>query len=269
MTVNKRPGDKLAGGLVSVTFRQLAPEAIVELTRQAGLACIEWGGDIHVPHGDLARAEAVARLTGDAGLRVAAYGSYYRVGAPPHETPPWLAVQETALALGAPVVRVWAGNLGSRQADGDIWDRVVADAQRIAELARDAGLIIAFEHHHGTLADGVATARDLYRRIGCPNVRLCWQPLQGLTTQQRVTDLRALLPQLAHLHVFHWPEIAGAVSWRPLAEGDRPWRRYLRVLNNAPVGTALLLEFVKDHDPEQFLRDAATLRGWLDGSSKL
>ncbi len=61
-------------GLVSITFRQLTAAEIIALMTQAGLAAIEWGGDIHVPHGDEAQARAVARMGADAGLHVAAYG---------------------------------------------------------------------------------------------------------------------------------------------------------------------------------------------------
>ena len=46
-------------GLVSVTFRKLTPEKIIELVSEAGLNAIEWGGDVHVPHGDLKRAAEV------------------------------------------------------------------------------------------------------------------------------------------------------------------------------------------------------------------
>ena len=74
-------------GLVSITFRQLSVAETIALVTQAGLAAVEWGGDIHAPHGDEAQARAIARMGADAGLRVAAYGSYYRVGHP--ETGPF------------------------------------------------------------------------------------------------------------------------------------------------------------------------------------
>jgi hypothetical protein len=45
--------ERLIPGLVSVTFRKLAPAAIVELAVKAQLRSIEWGGDVHVPHGDV------------------------------------------------------------------------------------------------------------------------------------------------------------------------------------------------------------------------
>ncbi|MEL7086971.1 MAG: hypothetical protein AAGL98_00775 [Planctomycetota bacterium] len=63
-------------GLVSVTFRKLTPTQICELAADAGLQGIEWGGDVHVPAGDVGAAKAVAALTRARGLAVAAYGSY-------------------------------------------------------------------------------------------------------------------------------------------------------------------------------------------------
>jgi 3-dehydroshikimate dehydratase len=62
-------------GLLSVTFRQLVVEDIIPLVVQAGLDGIEWGGDIHVPHGEVKRAEVVGRLTRDAGLQVGGLAS--------------------------------------------------------------------------------------------------------------------------------------------------------------------------------------------------
>lgn len=70
----------LKTGLVSITFRNLKVEEIIDLVVKAGLDAIEWGGDIHVPHGDIKKACKVARLMKKADLEMAAYGSYYRVG---------------------------------------------------------------------------------------------------------------------------------------------------------------------------------------------
>ena len=132
----------ICAGLVSVTFRQLSPAVIIGLVQRAGLKAIEWGGDIHVPYGDIARAREVRRATEDAGLRVAAYGSYYRVG---HEEPgPFQTALETAVAPGAPAIRVWAGKLWSHEADAAYWGRVVEDSRRIADLAADADVNVAY-----------------------------------------------------------------------------------------------------------------------------
>ena len=43
----------IKSGLVSITFRELNPLEIIRLVSKAGLDGIEWGGDVHVPHGDI------------------------------------------------------------------------------------------------------------------------------------------------------------------------------------------------------------------------
>src|SRR5687768_14765950 len=68
------PDMRIQPGLVSVTFRKLSPAEVVRVAVDAGLTSIEWGGDIHVPHGDLARAKEVAAMTTEAGLSASAYG---------------------------------------------------------------------------------------------------------------------------------------------------------------------------------------------------
>lgn len=55
-------------GLCSVSFRALSPEQIVQLAQSAGLSCIEWGADVHVPPGDFQNAERIARLIRHFGL---------------------------------------------------------------------------------------------------------------------------------------------------------------------------------------------------------
>jgi len=49
-------------GLVSVTFRKLSPTQIVNPVSKVGLQGIEWGGDIHVPTGDIYKAREVLKI---------------------------------------------------------------------------------------------------------------------------------------------------------------------------------------------------------------
>jgi sugar phosphate isomerase/epimerase len=236
-------------GLVSVSFRKLTPTEIIALVKQAGLAGIEWGGDIHVPHGDVARAKEVRQQTRDASLAVIAYGSYYRLDGQKFE-----AVLESAVALGAPVIRVWAGGIGSEKATTEQRAAIIADSRRIGDLAAKAGIKIAYEYHAGTLTDTDASARQLLREVNHPNVYSLWQPRIDDDVATNVQNLRGVLPQLVNLHVYHWT--ANPKERRPLAEGAADWRQYFSVLTG---DHAALLEFVVNDDPQNFLRDAATL----------
>ena len=245
-------------GLVTVTFRQLSPRRIVDLAQEAGLAALEWGGDIHVPVRDLDRAAEVGRMTLDAGLGVACYGSYVRLGEDDPATFPRVIL--TATALGAPCVRVWAGRRASADADDGYRRRVADAALQLAELAEGAGLTIAYEYHQNTLTDTDASAAALLAATDHPAVRTLWQPRIDDPVDRACESLRAVLPRLAHVHAYHWPRRGERA---PLAQGADRWRAYLDVLRENGKECPVLLEFVANDDPDQLRADAATLHEWL------
>jgi 3-dehydroshikimate dehydratase len=233
-------------GLVSVTFRQLTPAEIVTLAAQHGMRAIEWGGDVHVPTGDLAAARDVAGRCADAGIAVEAYGSYYRASGD------FGPVLETALALGAPRIRVWAGQRGSAEET----DRaaVVDDLRRVAEIAE--GVEVAVEYHANTLTDTLPSALDLFHQV--PALKPYWQPPIGSTTADALEAVPALSPVAAH--VFSWDDTGGRL---PLAARADLWLPVLKELAALPGTRHALLEFVRDDDPAAFAEDAAVLREWL------
>ena len=57
---------------MAVTQRTIERVAmnIIEAVKAAGLDGIEWGGDVHVPHGDVETAKRVAKLMEEAGLEI-------------------------------------------------------------------------------------------------------------------------------------------------------------------------------------------------------
>jgi 3-dehydroshikimate dehydratase len=247
-------------GLVSVTFRKITPADIVSLVRQAGLYGIEWGGDVHVPHGDLGRAREVREMTHQAGLAVAAYGSYFKVAHSEENGLPFQQVLETAIELGATTIRVWAGTAGSATTTEDARWRVVADLRRIADLAAKAGVRVATEFHGGTLTDTNESTSRLLLEVDHPNLYSYWQPLAGMNDGVCLDALAQLAPRLAHLHVFHWQTTKDR---RPLSEGMERWKKFIARTAQIPGDRCAMLEFVENDTPESFLRDAATLRDLL------
>ena len=117
----------LHSGLVSITFRSLTPEQIIDLCVEAKIEGIEWGGDIHVPHGDIETATRVGSLTRAASIATPTYGSYYRVGKSEDDGLAFDQVLASAVALETPAIRVWAGSMDS------------ADADEAEGFARDVG----------------------------------------------------------------------------------------------------------------------------------
>ena len=245
----------LKSGLVSVTFRNLSVKEIVELVSKAGLCGIEWGGDIHVPHGNINKAKEVAKMTKDAGLEVASYGSYYKVGFEKEQGISFEKVLETAKELGAPTIRVWAGNRSSGDTDKALWDTVIEESRRIADMAFHEGIAVAFEYHANTLTDTAESAYKLLAEVNHRNLYCYWQPPVGLDDESCITGLKMITPWLSNIHVFHWEN----GERLPLEKGVDKWQKFMKIIKNVKGDRYCMIEFVKNDDPLQFLADAAIL----------
>jgi 3-dehydroshikimate dehydratase len=245
-------------GLVSVTFRQLGVEEVVEVAEQAGLAAIEWGGDIHVPLGDLPAARKARALCEDRGIAIAAYGSYLRAGSVDREE--IRTAVTTAVELGAPRIRVWAGSVGT--AEAGVGDRmaVTRGLAELADVAAGSGIEIAMEFHRNTLTDEVDSTITLLLDVGAPNLTTYWQPPVDLNDAECLQQLEALMPWLSTVHVFSWWP---SNTRLPLAARESLWRPVLDRLAAEPREINALLEFVADDSVSQFTTDAADLHSWV------
>lgn len=242
-------------GLTSVTFRQKSPEEIIALAKEAGLTGIEWGGDIHVPAGDTKTASEIGRKTREASLAVLSYGSYYR-GDEGENFAPVLA---SAKALGAPVIRIWAGRKPLEESSPEEVKALAGRIREAAEMAQEEGMDLALEYHRGTATQTVSGALELLKEIRACNVSCYWQPNPELTKEEHLAEIDALLPFLSNIHVFSWTKESLRL---PLAAGEDCWLSYLNRIREGGKNRALILEFVKDDSPEQFRADAGSLKEW-------
>ena len=236
-----------ATGLLSVTFRSLPFERIIELTVQAGLDGIEWGGDVHLPPGELDLATKIGQMTLDAGLVNFSYGSYWRANGEPQ------MVADTAAALGAQWIRVWAGVLPSAQCSPEIRGRVVEFLRKMCRCA--GGMQVAAEWHCGTLTDTQDSAVRLLDEVGEDNF-FCYFQREERPDDRRdnLNDLlRIPARRLRAVHVHY----CANRQRLPLALGEEEWRE---LLSHIPESVPVLLEFVRGDSVEQYLEDARVLR---------
>ncbi len=237
----------MRSGLVSISFRKLSIESIIDLCVKAHLEEIEWGGDVHVPLGDLDAARKASRLTAEAGLGISCYGSYVRMTKEERRIFPDLV--DTARTLGAPAIRVWAGT-----SEDDDLEETAESSQELCDLAKD--LVITFEFHGGTHTHDAASACRLLRLIDRPNIQTQWQPPVSSAETENLSAIELIRPWLYNVHVFSWD----GLTRLPLSAKEAEWNKYLRSLQG---DRAFLLEFVQDDDPSNLLRDAAVLHRWL------
>lgn len=258
----------IAPGLCSVTFRTLSSDEVIEVASRAGVQGIEWGADIHAPTGGGPAVDALGARTRDAGLEVVSYGSYLGMAPPaPDDDAEVDAVLDTAEALDAPMVRIWAelGVVSTSPADERrrVTDRTVALSERIG--AR--GLAPTLEFHPGTLTETARSTNELLDSIGQPALRTHWQPDPSLAPETALEELARVTPHLAHLHVFSWGARGIEERW-PLVDGAALWVPAVELADRegvaVPGGRYALCEYVRDDDPEQFVADARVLCAWID-----
>lgn len=237
-------------GLVSVSFRPLSPKEVIDAAVNAGLACIEWGSDVHAPFNDISRLQEIAKLQKEAGVFCCSYGTYFRIGVnAPEELPAYI---DAAKILGTDILRLWCGPKGSAEYTPEEKDVFYAQCREVARIAEDAGVILCMECHNNTMTDCADAALALMQAVDSPAFRMFYQPNQFKTVEENIAYARLLAPYTYHIHVFNWE----GSNMYPLRDGIAPWKQYLSCFSD---DRALLLEFMPDGRVESLPEEAKTL----------
>jgi len=201
-------------------------------------------------------------MTVDAGLDVIAYGSYYVLGFSSENGLDFESVLDSAVALHAPSIRVWAGKTGSSEADEDYRNKIIDETKSIAKLAVEKNIEIAFESHINTLTDTGESSVDLLRKIDMENVKTYWQPDPSWSVEENLRKLSLVFPWLKNIHVFHWTK--ENFIRLPLNDGKEKWTEYFEKISELKNDTYAVMEFVKDDSVEQFNADAEALKNLIN-----
>lgn len=246
-------------GMVSATFRDKPADEIIKICLEAGLKAVEWSENAHVLPDDPKGAAALYEQTKAAGLRVAAYGSYYRLGQQKDPETVFRASAVSAAALHAPVIRLWAGTKPSLEVSEKERKVLAEEMSLICGIAEEYGIKAALEWHKNTLTDTNESAMEFIKETDHKNMYCLWQPTVALSMEERTKGLDLLGSRLANLHIYYWLEGVR----RPLGEGVDEWKRYLSHIDQREDRFGLL-EFVMNNTEEQFLEDAKVLHQLLE-----
>ena len=238
-------------GLVSVSFRQHSPKEILEVTKAAGLSCIEWGSDVHAPCHDIERLHKIAEMQKEYGIFCSSYGTYFRLGETPiEELNDYIAA---AKALGTDILRLW----GTRKSGKDMPEEERKDllelCRTVAKIAEDSGVTFCLECHKNTFTEDPDDAIHLMETINSPNFRMYWQPFQWQSAEQNIENAKKIAPFAEHIHVFNWK----GDRKLPLADSVGEWQEYIKVFSTPRT---LLLEFMPNGTLEELAAETAALR---------
>lgn len=252
----------LRSGLVSITFRNMSSESVIQTAKKAHLEGIEWGGDIHCPHGDKEIAYKVGQMTRENGLEVTSYGSYYRVGVSEKKGLSFTDVLSSAKGLGTDLIRVWAGESGPNRMSAEDGKIFINDCRRICHMAKEEGIKICFEHHQNTATEYNFTLLLLTEALAdIDNLLFHWQPPVGMAHELCLDGLKLLIEKkkLAHIHTFSWDLKNGEIVRVPLAAHSKQWNDYLMTSSNDKQDHFALLEFVNHDSVDELYKDSETL----------
>lgn len=237
-------------GLVSVSFRPLSYEPIIEECVKANLGCIEWGSDVHAPCDDTEKLKKIAAAQQKAGLVCSSYGTYFRLGTDDLSLLP--VYIEAAKVLGTHILRLWCGSKSTDLYTEAEKDALFAQCRQAAAVAEKAHVIICLECHRNTFTETKEGALELMEAVASPAFRMYWQPNQGRSIEENLEYARLLSPYITHIHVFQWK---GSCRF-PLREGIEEWKSYLAAIGGEHT---LLLEFMPDDSIASLSAEAAAL----------
>lgn len=242
-------------GVVSVSFRSLSPEEILQGMVKAGLKYIEWGSDVHAPYADEARLDELVELMKKYDITCCSYGTYFRMGITPMEE--LRGYLKAAKKLGTNIARIWAGKARVDEQTPEWRQELIAMARQAAKIAEEEGVIICTECHKGTITETREYALELMEAVNSPYFRTYWQP--NHTPEGNVEYIRSLKPYIDHVHVYNWQD----GKKYPMADAIDVWKSYAKEFDDKEH--FFLLEFMYDGQITTLPQEAETLRQIVEG----
>ncbi len=240
-------------GLTSVTFRPNGIEEVFDYAKKAGIECIEWGVcDNHMNILSKDKADKINNLSKEYDIPTSSLGSYCDMT----DAAEIADTVETARMINAPIIRVWAGNVGSSDCSKEDYRNIVANTIAMAQRAKKYGISIGFEFHQNSLTDTPESAIRLIKDVNMDNVGLYWQPTPADSVDENVNSLNKVKPYLiGNLHIFNYNAQLGRL---PLADIRENLVAYYDDIKDKDY--TVMIEFVKDGSLESLIDDITVLR---------
>jgi inosose dehydratase len=200
MLLDRVAGAPISWGVCEVPGwgHQLAPDRVLTEMREVGLVATEFGPDGFLPDSPVEKAEVLA------GHGLAAVGGFVPVVL--HDDPmPAVRHALAAFAAAGATTLVLAADTGATgydqrvELDDEQWRRLLANLDRIRELAAAQGIAATLHPHVGTV---VERAADVARVLDGSTIPLCLDTGHLMIGGSDPAELAAEVPdRIAHTHL--------------------------------------------------------------------
>lgn len=240
-------------GMTSLTLGNNSPSEVLQIAKEIGLDGIEWGvSDEHLPLRDEQRAKEIKELSEELGIEIFSLGSYCRM----ESKEDCDAALETAVLLGAPIIRVWAGKKSPNECNEEYRNMIIENTVYMAVKAAEHNIVLGFEYHPYTLTETCDEALALVKSVNRKNVGLYWQPDFALSMEENRRDRDRVIPCcIGNMHIQNYTPETG---YGMLSEMKEKLCAYYDDIKAEPY--RLMIEFVKDGSVENLKLDAETLK---------
>ena len=243
-------------GLVSISFRSLSVDEIMDLCEKNNLKYIEWGSDVHAPCDDAERLSYLVAEQKRRGLICSSYGTYFRVGINPvEEIYGYIAAAKT---LGTNIIRLWCNKGNYEDFTDEERAHTLSDAKKLAKIAEEEKVYICMECHNKTYTNCLKGARELMETVDSKHFGMYWQPNQFVSYETNLEYAKVIAPYVTQIHVFNWEE----KNRYPLKDAVATWQSYLSCFGGEH---ALLLEHMPNNLPEELAAETDALRQIVEG----
>ncbi len=240
-------------GLCTIAFSEQPITVALDIAYRCKCDGVEiWGKDGHLPPmASTEQIEQVRKLCEQRNLAVITYGSYLRLLSEDFDEN-YKRVVDCADALGARMIRIWAGHISASQADAEIVDKASCQLCDLAEYAKSKNLIIVIENHDNSLADDSRMILRLIESADRDNVKSYWQPSFRENREDWYEALERLVPVLGGIHAQNYS--GGYKTRKQTFDGDVDYKRIAYILKGYDVHCPIFVEFPAPGEPEKTIK---------------
>jgi sugar phosphate isomerase/epimerase len=200
----------------------------------------------HVSQASESDVQWYRKLADDLGLTLSILGLYPRLHlegeAGQQEMDDIQHLLDVAGILGAELIKIFPGSLGTEGVTDAEYDRSMAFMQEMARRAAAADLTITCETHANTLCDTREACLRFLRDVNAENLKVCYQPYDFTDTARAIVDYEALAEHVIHVH-YQGRKHGEMVL---LQHADLDYEAITDVLMTHGFDGSLCIEFVKD-----------------------
>jgi sugar phosphate isomerase/epimerase len=191
-------------GIATIALRKYDIFSAISIAAKAGFQGIEiWGKPPHTPQPvDWEYEKAIARNVEENCLQVSMFGSYVNTADDEWKDKAKQNIRICKI-LGAPIMRIWAGNIEPKDADGAYWSETIFRLKELCKMGEDAGIKMGVEMHGGTLTATIAGCERLLQEVNHPNLKFNLQ-FTDFTPTEFFPALPIFGPHIVNIHAQNW-----------------------------------------------------------------